>query len=283
MAKKSFLRAGFPIGFFLFLAICSSARAEQEVAEQTIRATAPKFKILETTVPLRERFYGNFFCDLGRVIEGSRHGRWTEMTGEVGYRQKNVTVYGSFTYLDRLREDDYTSNIGVYFNYKNYYFHEEFGNGWNISYIYRYQNILEVSHQLHKNLHWQMGYTFRRYKGYDTHIIRPGLIYYFGDHYVSADYGIIDIDNRNGVGQYVNMKGNFAVIKNLRASGGATVGEWLYDIYGLSARKESGYIMYAMLDYQLLKRVNLRLGWSYGTEKPKFIKRSLMISATVKI
>ncbi len=278
------LTSGSIAGAFALMIVLGSSRLSFAAQEEddTIKSTLPLYKILDQSLPKGEHWFGNYFYDLGRVVQGSRRGHWSEMTGEAGYRHGHFTGYGSFTHHRRLGDDNYTTNAGIYFKLKNFYFHEEFGKGWNVSYIYKIQNLFEVSHPLYKNLHWQMGYIYRQYKKYGTHIVRPGLIYYFGDHYISADYGITAMERR-GTGQHVSVKANIALIKNLRLSGGFSAGEWLYDIYGYSARKETGYIGFVMLDYRVLERLNLRAGYSYGTEKPKFIKRSIMLSASVKI
>jgi hypothetical protein len=101
-----------------------------------------------------------------------------------------------------------------------------------------------------------------------------------GDNYIRADYGISHIVSR-GTGQFGTFKGSFAINKRLRWDVGTSIGEWLYDIYGLSAGKERGYILYTMFNFEISKNMRLSTGYSYGTEKPNFIKRSINASLSV--
>jgi hypothetical protein len=147
--------------------------------------------------------------------------------------------------------------------------------------MYKFQSIAEYGHKIVKGLFWQAGYSYRNYSTNDTYTIYPGLIYYFGDSYISADYGLSLIERR-GAGQFGTVKGTFALGKYLSWLIGAAVGERLYDIYELAPQKEYGYIIFTGFNINLYKNLSVRIGCSYGTEKPDFIKRSADVALSLK-
>ncbi len=254
--------------------------AEQVEAERTIKEPALPRVTQENKKPSESRWYAGTFYDLGDVVQGSRRGEWTEVTTWLGRRQSNTNVYGSFSRLKRFSEIDYTGNLGFDLKFQDTYFHEELGLGWDASFIYRFQNIQELSHPLYKNLYWQLGYSHRHYSTNDTHLIYPGLIYYFGDNYVRVDHNLSHIESR-GTGQFVTLKGSFAINNRLTWDMGTSIGEWLYDINGLPPGKETGIILYTMLNFKISNNMRLGVGTSYGAEEPKFVKRSLNIILSV--
>ena len=254
--------------------------ADQISAERIAESPSISRAVIEDQAQLENKWYSGVFYDYGDVVQGSKPGKWTEGNVWLGRKQGNFNLYAAFSHLRRLSEIDYTSNLGFYLKLKDYYLHEEIGFGFDVNFIYKFQNIVELSHKLYKNLFWQVGYTYRDYNTNDSHLVYPGLTYYLGDNYFRADYGISHIVSR-GTGQFGTLKGSFAIIKCLRWDVGTSVGQWLYDIYGLSAEKEFGYILFTMFNFQLNKDLRLSLGYSYGTEKPSFIKRSINASLLV--
>jgi hypothetical protein len=108
--------------------------------------------------------------------------------------------------------------------------------------MYQWQAITEYGHKLYENLFGQMSYTYRAYRGDDTHLAAPGLIYYLGDSYMSASYGASYMENHDTANVGV-FKGDFAITKFLHWNCGMAVGGRLYDINGLDAADEFGYIL----------------------------------------
>jgi len=268
----------FPVAVFLTASLALyPCFAEQVAVERVAREPAIGRAIAGGEAPSENKWYAGTFFDYGDVVQGSRLGKWTEMTSWFGRTYKGIRGYVSFSKLERFEEKDYTGNLGAYVKLKDYYIHEEVGFGSDVDFIYKFQHIAEVSHKLYKNLSWQLGYTFRQYPVNNTHLIYPGLTYYFGDHYLSADYGISHIESR-GTGQFGTAKMSFAINKHLRWTTGASVGQWLYDIYGLSTEKEYGYIGFTTFNVEIRPGVHLNTGFSYGEENPKFIKRSYTVS-----
>ena len=179
----------------------------------------------------------------------------------------------------RFNDNANTGNLGVYLNYAGYYLHQELGFGSGADFIYKFQNITELSHKLYQNMFWQLAFTYRKYSANATYIVAPGLTYYLGDNYIKADYGISSIDGR-GLGNFGSLKGSFFLTDRLRWDLGASVGQWLFDIYGFSATKENGYILYTMLNFEIIKNMYLSAGYSYGEEMPNFIKRGFNVFLT---
>jgi len=95
------------------------------------------------------------------------------------------------------------------------------------------------------------------------------------------DYGTTLTESR-GVAQFGTIKGNFALTERLYLLVGAAVGRRLYDIFELPADQQFGYIIFSGLSYNLSSWATVRAGYSYGTEKPDFIKRSINTSVTLK-
>jgi len=276
------LRHFFYIFIILVLGILYPALsfAETSDTEKLIRQMTPPSAIVQAP-PVKDTMYYDVYYEPSYILQGNRTGRWSELTEMYSYARGGVRAYASLTQYKRFDDRDYTANTGVYISMKNAYLHEEFGVGWNVNYIYRFQNILEYGHKLYKGFYWQAGYNYRENTTNHTHLIYPGLIYYFGDSYMSVDYGLSLITERDPA-QFMSVKGNFAITSFLKWFAGAAFGERLYDIYGLDARKECGYILYNGLAFDVYKHVTLRIGYSYSYEKPKFLKRSLMCSMSAK-
>jgi len=255
--------------------------AEQAETERLIRRITPPIAAIEATREKKDEISVDSFYEESDILQGNRTGHWSELTNNFGYSHQNIHSYISISELERFDQKDYTANIGSYFNLKDSYLRLEAGFGWDVDYIYKFQSIAEYSHRLFKDVFWQAGYTYRAYGTDDTHLIYPGLIYYFGDSYMSADYGISFIESRDTAHLGI-IKGSFAITKFLDILAGTAFGERLYDINELNARKEFGYILFTGLNVKIYKDISCRVGYSYSMEKPKFIKRSLNFGLGVK-
>lgn len=266
----------------LLIALPSTLYAAQQAeTERLIRTITPPKAISEGKAVTKDQWYVDAFYEPSDILQGNRTGHWNELTYRYGYIHDNVHGYLSVSNLERFDDKDYTANFGTYISMKNSYVHTEIGFGWLVSYIYKLQAIAEYGHKLYKDLFWQLGYSYRGYPTNDTHLAYPGLIYYFGDSYMSADYGVSWIESRD-TAHFGVVKGNFAITKFLQWSAGAAFGGRLYDIYSLDARQEFGYILFTGLNINVYKGINFRAGYSYGTEEPKFIKRSINFALSVK-
>ena len=250
------------------------SEAAQTDTEHLIRRMTPPLAIAREA-PTEDEMYFDAYYEPSDILQGNRTGHWSEITGTYGYTHGKVRGYGSVTRYERFDDKDFTANIGAYFNLPDSYLHSEIVAGWYTDYIYHLQLINEYGHKLFKNVFAQIGYNFRSYEtSGSTHIAYPGLIYYFGDSYLAADYGAIWIEGR-GTGNFGNFRGDFAITDFLHLWSGVAVGQWLYDIYGLAPSKESGYILSTGINVKIYKNINARVGYSYSAEAPKFIKRSI--------
>ena len=256
--------------------------AEQAETEKLIRRITPPISVLEEKPEKKDEWYFDSYYSPSLVLEGNRTGHWDEQNNTFGYIHKNVQGYFSISEYDRLGNNDYTANFGSYLTFKDSYAHIETGFGWDVDYIYNFQAIAEYGHKLIKDVFWQVGYNYRAYHlSGDSHNFYPGLIYYFGEHYLSANYGMTWIEGRS-MGEFGLLKGSFKITDFLRFYGGTAFGEWLYDIFGLPARTETGYIAFTGVNLNVYKGISCRVGCSYGTEKPKFVKRTLDFGLNVK-
>lgn len=264
--------------FFVTGAVMAEAvfAAEQSETERLVKKMGPPPKPTE-----QDKIYLDAYYEPSSVLEGSRHGRWSEVISTFSYAHKNIQGYLSMSAHDRLGERDYTTNVGSYLTFDDSFAHMEIGFGNDVHYIYHMQAIAEYAQRLYKDLYWQTGYSYRSYSSGDSYTLYPGLIYYFGDHYITADYGVGFIQWRD-TAQFGSLKGNFAVTDSLRWWVGAAYGQRLYDIMGLESRKECGYILFTGITVKLTDTISARAGFSYGTEAPRFIKRSLDLGLSVK-
>lgn len=277
MKKKAIQR--FVLSVFLSNLICIGHAEKLEIERQT-KAIPPS---LPASVKEEQKndFFAFSFYETSDVKIGRNKGKWSELTSSAGYKYKGISSYFSYSRLDRRRTVDHTFNVGSYFKIKDFYVHEEIGFGADVSYIYKFQNIAELSHKLYKSLYWQISDTYRDYKTNDSQLISPGLTCYFGNHYVSASYGMSHVATR-GTANLGTLKGDFEITDWLRWNAGATYGQWLYDIQGKDASDEVGYILNTGFNLKIYKDFHIGAGYSYGTEKPKFIIRSINVFASIK-
>lgn len=266
---------------FIFITPAVSYAAGESQGEQLLRAAIPSPGALEAKPKEEGEFSLYSYFEPSKVVQGSRPGRWREITNRVGYKYRNIQGYAGLSQWSRFDVNNYTANIGSYINFPNSYAHVELGWGWDITYMHKFQSIVEYGRRIKNGLFWQAGYNFRHYQLNDNYIFYPGLIYYFGDNYVSADYGLSITESRNSA-QFGTLKANFALGKRLSWLMGTAIGERLYDIFELPARKQFGYIIFTGLQFNLCQAIAARVGFSYGTEKPDFIKRGANVSLSIK-
>jgi len=264
----------------LFITI-NSYSAEQADVERLVRTITPPISITEEKIEKKDEWFVDAFYEPSDIIQGNSTGHWNEITTLFGYIHKNIHGYFSVSQLERFDKKDYTANFGNYFSFKDYFIHTEVGFGWLVDYIYKFQSIAEYGHRLYKDLFWQIGYTYRGYSLYDTHMVYPGLIYYLGNSYISGNFGATFMESHD-TATFGVIKGNFVITDFLQWNMGIAVGERLYDIYNLEARQESGYIIFTGLNIRVYKGISFRVGYSYGTEEPKFIKRSVNFALSTK-
>lgn len=270
----------------LLLSVYTSAHAaEQADVEKLVQKLTPPLAVTAEKEPEKDAWYFDGYFEPSNVLQGTRVGHWNELDYTFGYIHKNITGYMVMTQQERFDNKNNTAGWGAYINMdKNQYAHIECGMGWGGKmFLYQLQSIAEYGHRLYENLFGQISHTYRSYRGdaADTHLVAPGLIYYFGDSYISANYGASYMEHNDTASLGV-FKGDFAITKFLRWNCGLAVGGRLYDILGKDAKDEQGYILFTGITINLYKGINCRFGYIYGTEEPKFIKRSIYYAVSAK-
>lgn len=255
--------------------------AGESEGERLLREVIPPPGIIEEEEIAKGQVFFNSYYEPSEVVQASRPGRWREITNTIGYKYRNLQGYATISQWNRFSVDNYTGHFGAYANFPNAFAHAEAGWGWDVTYMYKFQSIVEYGHRIKNGLFWQAGYQYRNYNANDTYMVYPGLIYYFGNNYVSTDYGMSLTESR-GLAHFGTVKGNFALGERFSWSLGAAAGRRLYDIFERPARKQFGYIIFTGLNYDICKWLTARIGWAYGTEKPDFIKRSIFTSVSAK-
>ena len=276
----AFLKSSVVALFLIFLSIPEIYGAGETERYNLAQKTFLPKPISESPKEKNEFLIDSYYS-ISDVVEGSRRGHWSEFTNLAMVSQERFKIYASISEYDRLDLRDHSANLGLYLPRGDSLLRVESGFGWDVHYLYRYQNVIEYSHKISDGLYAQANYTYRHYAINDSHLVSPGLIYYFGDSYIMANYGASIIESR-GVGHSGTVRGDFALTDRLHWVAGVTVGEWLYDIAGLDPGKEGGYSLLTGVKVDVYKGLNLRAGFSYDTEKPKFIKRNLDLELSFK-
>ena len=284
LIKKSiFVSVLFLVLFFPACFLSNASAVQQTETEKMLRTITPPLSVVQQQPEKKDQWYFDSYYEPNLVIEGNKTGRWDELTNTFGYIHQNVQGYFDVSQYDRLGNNDYTANFGSYINFKDSsYVHMETGFGWDVNYVYNFQALGEYGHKLIKDVFWQIGYNYRAYHNAgDVHNVYPGLIYYFGDNYLSANYQASFIESRDTASMGI-FKGSFAITQFLRYYAGIAFGQRPYDILGIQAYKETGYILFTGLNLNLYKGISCRVGYSYGTETPKFVKHGMNCGLNVK-
>jgi YaiO family outer membrane protein len=273
------------IAAFLLLFCRPSYAARNADVEKLVQKLTPPLAVTAAKEPEKDTWYIDGYYEPSRVLQNTKSGFWNEFDYLLGLVHKNITGYMYVSQQERFDNKNQLLGIGSYINMdKDQYTHFEGTYGWGREmFLYQFQSIAEYGHRLYENLFAQINYTYRCYRGLtdDNHLIIPSLIYYFGDSYMSASYGANCMEAHD-TASFGVFKGDFAITKFLRWTCGVAVGGKLYDINGWDAKFEQGYILFTGVNINLYKGVNCRFGYSYGTEAPKFIKRSVYYAVSVK-
>lgn len=237
--------------------------------------------------PLRvlgeKRLFLSSYYEYSRIHQGTKKGLWRLSTTTAGYSFDNGLIpYLEVDAWDRFHNKDQMINLGAYLKFPDSsYLHSEIGFGNDITYLPRFRFVQEYEHRLAKDLFWQFGYKYLDYYNNDVHIIYPGLVYYFGDNYLSMSFNNSFTQNR-GPAYWGTLKGNFVVNDRTTLWLGTAIGERLYDITPLRASKEYGYILFSGIDFKVYKDIAVRFGYSYSRERPDFTKRSIDCGLSIK-
>ncbi len=228
-------------------------------------------------------FSASIYNEIGRVTIGERNGIWRTITGDLAIPVNQYwTPYLEATAFNRFGEQDYAWALGAYGKLSpSDYVHLEAGLGTSRDYIYKWQARAEYERKMVQNVFGALGYHYRDYNTAKVNMFYPGVIYYFGDNYASAYVNLVHTSAR-GTAKSVTLKSSFLIRQLVHVWLGTSFGERLYDVRILPASDQKGYIIFYGLDINITKFLNVRLGSSYGREKPDFVIRSLDAGLAVK-
>ncbi|MFH1593865.1 MAG: YaiO family outer membrane beta-barrel protein [Candidatus Omnitrophota bacterium] len=267
----------------VFVSVAEIAVSEQVGTEWNIREALPPIEDKDHPCKDEDKIYIGSYYELSWVKQGPRAGTWELFTNRIAYAHNNIHApYVDISWYNRLDEEDYAVDIGYNFKLENSYGRAQIGFGSDTDYIYKFQSILEYNHRLCGNLYGKVASTYQtRYAAGDVFIGSPGLVYYFDNNYVSADYGVSFAYMRDPA-QWGNVKGSYEINQDLAVFGGYAFGQRLFDILPIDSSKQDSYILYGGLTIKSLKYVECRVGLSYSEEEPSFIKRGVDFNVSAK-
>jgi YaiO family outer membrane protein len=217
-------------------------------------------------------------------LSQTRQVDWFASAVQLSLPLKQATPYVDVAYYQRDTIGDYALTAGSYFKLGTDILQVEAGAGLNIDFIYQFQTTAEYQYRLANNLYGKVRARYMRYEtAGDVWIGSPvGLIYYFGDNYVTADYDLSSTAGR-GTAQWGSLKADFTLNPRWGLYVGAAVGERLFDMNELPASRENGFILFTGGRFRLLQNAQLSAGFSYSEEQPTFIQRSIDVSLSIKL
>ena len=259
------------------LLLAGTVRAEELLTYRDIKGWTPYFGG-ET-----DKTYLATSYEFSSIHLGYTHLDWNVVDVQIARPFQNATPYFDVAYFDRNHVGDYALTAGSYVKVGKDLLQVEGGYGLNVDFLYRFQGTVEYDYLLCHNLYWKLRGKYLRYDVGDVWIGSPaGLIYYFGDHYVTADYDFSSTEGR-GTAQWGALKADFTMNKQFGFYVGAAGGERLFDMSELPASMEDGYIIFGGCRCRVLDGAQFTVGGSYSDEKPNFIKRSIDVSLSIRL
>ena len=222
--------------------------------------------------------------ETNRIKTGNVKDRWKTSTTYFSYLTDTTVIrspYLEIKNLERFNDKDSTLTLGTYFKFENSSAQAEIGFGANVDYVYRFKALLEYSDHLVKTYFWKLGIRYLNQSSGDVTIVSPGLTYYFGDHYLLADYNISFAEGR-GSADWITARSVFVLNERIKLSLGEARGERLYDINLANAADQKGSILFAGTDIIVSPGLALRFGVSRSKEEPDFTSRGIDLGISVK-
>ena len=222
--------------------------------------------------------------EYSRIHLGQKFIEWNVSDVQVARPLRGMMPYLDVANYDRGRADDQALTAGAYFTPGTNILQVEAGAGLGVEFIYQFQATAEYQYRLRPNLYGKVRARYLNYAGPgDVWIGSPaGLIYYFGDHYVTADYDISVTEGR-GTAQWGSLKADFTINPRWGCYTGAAAGQRLFDMSDRPASDENGYILFAGGRWRMRQNAQLTAGCSYSQEQPNFVKRSIDVSLSIKL
>ncbi|MFH1868471.1 MAG: YaiO family outer membrane beta-barrel protein [Candidatus Omnitrophota bacterium] len=262
--------AGIFVFFLLIPSPCLFAETTNIATQEEIRPKQPQEALEDKTIIASSSY------EYSWVEFANTDRKWTTLRGRVAYPQKGLELpYLEVRRYSRSSEEDYAYDLGGYYKFGEVLAHAEASVGSDVDYIYDFALLGEIEHPVYKTVFLNEKYKFLSYAAGDVHILSPGVIYYFDNHYVYASYNAGITENR-GTGHWGIGKLNFKATKNLDFWVGTAIGQRLYDIKeDPDADNQQGYIIFSGVRLNAAKNAHFYINLLYGEEDPDFTQRAI--------
>ncbi len=277
ISSKKYVAAFFFAASVLIPLLSIASSSDIEVRRDILK------KEPEVTQPTTDKVFTGASYEFGVVDLPSGGQDWTVVTGRIAYIYNNLQLpYFQFSRYLRGSVANYTYDFGGYYKFGRCYLNLEGGFGSDVTFAYKEKALAEFSHPIVGSLYLKEKYKFLHDVSEDIHILSPGLDYYFGDHYIEAEFDAA-ITNDRGTAYWGALKGYFAASENVYLWLGSAVGERLYDVMGFAVPSdEFGFIVYGGLKRKIVKNLFLDITLLYGQEDPDFHHRSVTAGLSYK-
>ena len=222
--------------------------------------------------------------EYSRVHLSSGAQDWFLTTLNAAFPMSNMVPYVEVAEYDRNGINGYTYTAGSYFKMGKNILQVEAGGRSGANFLYRAETTAEYQYYLCENLYGKAKARYMSYGSNDVYVESPaGIVYYFGPHYVVADFDVSETERR-GLAYWGTVKGNFVINNRLEIYAGTAVGQRLFDIDGITvdAGQQLGFITFLGLTFRVMENTQLRVGCSYSEEEPSFKKRSVDLALAVR-
>lgn len=195
---------------------------------------------------------------------------WTELM--LNLTEHHPYIDGSF--YERNGVNDQKIDFGDYLSFAGGPLHVESGFGITQNYLYKFQLSYDYQHRVAGNFFAKIGSRYLDYAAGQVGVNTVGVLYYFGDNYVEADYGL-SLTEARGLAQWGSGRINAVLTPRWTAWAGFAAGQRLYDIFPLPARDQEGDILFAGMDFRVIENLKMRAGFTYAEEAPAFVSRGV--------
>ncbi|MBU3759939.1 MAG: hypothetical protein FGM27_08450 [Candidatus Omnitrophica bacterium] len=257
-----------PAAVLTFLTLSVSLTfAEKTEIEKQLRTSRPYIDSQDG------RVYADASAEYSPVRIAGRDLHWEEYSTRLMKRVGRHLPYTEFRLYERDRRRDESITAGSYFIFDNRNIQPEIGFGIDTDYMYRFQTGIRYEERIKGSLYAKLGETYFHYESGDVLSNSLGMIYYRGNHSLSADYLLSITESRRDAHSAI-VRGNFALPFNFDLRLGIAAGERLFDVDKLDASKQGGWLFFTGIDYRLTDRIKIGFDYSYGEEnQPKFLKQ----------
>ncbi|MFC1752793.1 YaiO family outer membrane beta-barrel protein [Thermoproteota archaeon] len=233
---------------------------------------------------LKKNFFVLTAYDLGTMGLTGFDQEWTTWRTRVGLLQNGLQLpYLEVSRHSRNNLINYTYDIGGYFDLGSSYAHLEAGWGADSIYQYDFKILAEYTHPFIQYLFLKEKYKYLSINtGEDIHILSPGFIYYFDNHYLVGYVNIL-LSNLRETSYTASLKLNFNIAPPLDFWIGTEMGQRLYDMTGaFDPLTQEGYVVFTGFRYRITNYVSFFMNLLYGYEEPDYHHKSCEFGVMVE-